>query len=100
MTVDNLHIDLSTIGSTKFNVDGSNFEVEVINSITDYVDFMKDLFDFAQLKDFLKDCKIVVNGMNAGIYFWSLFMSLFLNFFNELYFNEIVVQIEGCLRLH
>ena len=68
MTVDHLHLDLSSIGVTRFSVDGQGFEVEVINSLTDYVDFMKEIFDFTQLKEFLKDFKIVVNGMNAGMF--------------------------------
>ena len=69
LTVENLHVDLSLIGVTKFDVDGRNFEVEVINSITDYVEFMKEIFDFTELKEFLKDVKIVANGMHAGILF-------------------------------
>ena len=67
LTVDGLHIDLSSVGVTKFSVDGTDFEVEVISSLTDYVDLMKEIFDFPQLKEFLKDFKLVVNGMHAGV---------------------------------
>ena len=48
-------------------MDGRDFEVEVISSLTDYVDLMKEIFDFPQLKEFLKDFKLVVNGMHAGV---------------------------------
>lgn len=72
LTVDGLQVDLNSIGTKKFDVDGRCFEVEVISAITDYVDLMKEIFDFNKLKQFVKNVKIVANGMHAGLLFSNM----------------------------
>lgn len=50
-TVINTHqIDLSTIGSKTYGP----LEVEIIDSVIDYVDYMKEIFDFPLIKSFFK----------------------------------------------
>lgn len=47
-----------------FQVEGQEFTVEIINAVDDYVDLMKEIFDF----DLLKRSKlpILINCMNGG----------------------------------
>jgi len=46
--------------------------VEVIDSVTDYVRLMKDIFDFDSLRDLLKGSagrkpfKVLINSLNGG----------------------------------
>ncbi len=49
--VPGLSVDLSTIGITKFE----NFQVEVVDSVSDYVLLMKEIFDFEGLKRFFEN---------------------------------------------
>ena len=65
-----LDVDLNSLGTTNFSIDGAAFEVEVIDPVADYVGLMKEIFEFNLLKEFLKDFKIVANGMNGGILFF------------------------------
>lgn len=57
-------VDLSTIGTKTYG----SLEVEIIHSTTDYVDFMKDIFDFDLIKSFLKqhsDFKILFDALSG-----------------------------------
>lgn len=63
--VKNLTVDLTVLGVNQFNVDGRSFSVEVIDSVDDYVELMKEIFDFPAIRSFLKDFKIIANGMNG-----------------------------------
>ncbi|XP_065070115.1 phosphoglucomutase-1-like [Rhopilema esculentum] len=63
--VENIDVDLSKVGCTKYDLDQRTFEVEIVDSVVDYVAFMKEIFNFPLLKSFLQSFKIVVNGMNG-----------------------------------
>eukprot|EP00112_Aurelia_sp_Birch-Aquarium-sp1_P012146 Seg2553.1 transcript_id=Seg2553.1/GoldUCD/mRNA.D3Y31 product=Phosphoglucomutase-1 protein_id=Seg2553.1/GoldUCD/D3Y31 len=63
--VKGIDIDLNSLGTTTFSLDGATFEVEIIDSVADYVEMMKEIFDFDLLKEFLKNFKIVANGMHG-----------------------------------
>ncbi|KAJ3298904.1 Phosphoglucomutase-2 [Borealophlyctis nickersoniae] len=57
-------IDLSKIGSQKFD----DFEVEVIDPVDDYVALMKEIYDFASIKNFLQSrpsFKVLVDSMHG-----------------------------------
>lgn len=57
-------IDLSSIGSKTYG----NLDVEVIDSTADYVDMLKDIFDFDLIRSFLKehsDFKIVFDALSG-----------------------------------
>jgi phosphoglucomutase len=55
-------VDIDVIGETSFG----NFTVEVINSVSDYVDLMAQLFDFAAIKTLLSSgFKLKFDGMHA-----------------------------------
>lgn len=63
-----LKCDLSKIGEQKYVVDGLDFSVEVVDSVQDYLDLMKEIFDFDALRAFFKSgVKITVNSLNGGI---------------------------------
>ncbi|CAB3230213.1 unnamed protein product [Arctia plantaginis] len=48
--VPEINCDISKIGVSNFDVNGSKFTVEVIDSVNDYVAYMKEIFDFRQIK--------------------------------------------------
>ncbi|KAI5801032.1 putative phosphoglucomutase [Pyronema domesticum] len=57
-------IDLETIGTKTYG----NLEVEIIDSVSDYVEFMKDIFNFDLIKEFLeknKDFKVLFDGLSG-----------------------------------
>ena len=53
-------------------VEGRTFTVEVVDSVKDYVSYMKEIFDFAAIKNLLHGTngqppfRILMNGMNGG----------------------------------
>lgn len=70
-----LKVDIGTIATHKYNIDGAGeFTVQVIDSVQDYSDYMKEIFDFGALKALLSPGagggkpKLVamVNAMSGG----------------------------------
>jgi len=65
-------IDLSQIGSNTYTIDGNRqFTVEVIDSVSDYLQLMKEIFDFDSIKKLLsgKEFKLLLNAMHGGMFF-------------------------------
>lgn len=61
-----LQIDFSRITTYDFD----NFTVEIVDSVNDYVELVKDIFDFDQIKAFFArrpDFKVLFDGMNGGM---------------------------------
>ncbi|KZF22506.1 Phosphoglucomutase, first 3 domain-containing protein [Xylona heveae TC161] len=57
-------IDLSTIGTKTYG----SLEVEIVDSTADYVEMLKDIFDFPLIKSFLdthKDFKVLFDGLHG-----------------------------------
>jgi phosphoglucomutase len=57
-------IDLKTIGVRDYG----SLEIEVIDSTADYVEFMKEIFDFDQIRDFFKthkDFKVLFDALHG-----------------------------------
>nr|CAD7399840.1 unnamed protein product [Timema poppensis] len=69
--VPDLKVDFSKIGKQIFKVDGNPFTVEVIDSVEDYLQLMKEIFDFPTIKNLLKGggakkpFKILINSLNG-----------------------------------
>lgn len=64
---ENFSCDVSKIGEFYFKVDNRDFSVQVIDSVQDYLDLMKHIFDFDALRAFFKSgVKITVNALNGG----------------------------------
>lgn len=55
--VDGLSIDLSTKGVNEYKIGDKLFTVEVIDSVSDYVQLMKEIFDFERLDAFVSGKK-------------------------------------------
>lgn len=80
--VPDLDCDVSGLGLQKFEVDGRSFEVEVIDPTANYVKLMKEIFDFAKLKQLIrgtdkrKPFNILIDSMNAvtGVYVRKIFV--------------------------
>jgi phosphoglucomutase len=78
--VDGVSVDLNKIGSYKFDVAGKPFVVDVIDSVANYVELMKEIFDFGKLKAFVsgsKPLKMRIDGLNGvtGPYVREIFVN-------------------------
>jgi len=63
-----LQCDFHTIGTYEYVVEGNPFTVEVIDPCKDYVELMKTIFDFDQIKTLLVDKKfnILMNSLHGA----------------------------------
>lgn len=81
--VEDLKIDISKIGTNCYEVDGKPFVVEVIDSVENYVNHMKEIFDFGKLHDFVSGkktgtpLKARIDSMNGvtGSYVREIFLN-------------------------
>jgi len=60
-----LNCPINTVGTQSFKVDGKDFTVEVIDQVDDYLDMMKNIFDFDMIKQYLKTNKILLNSLHG-----------------------------------
>jgi phosphoglucomutase len=79
-TVDGISVDLGKIGTNKFVVNGKPFVVDIIDSVSNYVELMKEIFDFGKLKAFVsgsKPLKMRMDGLNGvtGPYITEIFVN-------------------------
>ncbi|XP_055533134.1 phosphoglucomutase [Wyeomyia smithii] len=79
-----LAIDVTKIGVNNYEIGGKPFFVEVIDSVTDYVRLMKEIFDFDKLKDYVsgktrngQPLKMRIDSMNGvtGSYVNEIFVN-------------------------
>ena len=49
-----------------FKVDGKDFVVEIIDQVDDYLEMMKNIFDFDMIKQYLKSNKVLLNSLHGG----------------------------------
>eukprot|EP00092_Neocalanus_flemingeri_P031038 GFUD01033718.1.p1 GENE.GFUD01033718.1~~GFUD01033718.1.p1 ORF type:complete len:563 (-),score=165.78 GFUD01033718.1:500-2188(-) len=63
-----LQCDFNTIGTYEFMIEGNPFTVEVIDPTEDYTELMKTIFDFAQIKQMIKEknFKILINSLHGA----------------------------------
>ncbi|XP_046355510.2 phosphoglucomutase-1-like [Haliotis rufescens] len=70
LTCPALQADISTIGTQTFQVDGATFTVEILDSVADYVTYMKEIFNFESIKTIVAEgavtpLKILINAMHG-----------------------------------
>jgi len=66
--VNDLECDVTKLGNHTYQIDGGRtFEVQVIDSVQDYLELMKDIFNFEALKNYLQTSgvRITVNSLNG-----------------------------------
>uniref|UniRef100_A0A1B0DNJ0 phosphoglucomutase (alpha-D-glucose-1,6-bisphosphate-dependent) n=1 Tax=Phlebotomus papatasi TaxID=29031 RepID=A0A1B0DNJ0_PHLPP len=81
--VEGLQIDLSQITKNSYDISGKPFVVDVVDSVTNYVSLMKEIFDFDKLKSLVtgvssgKPLKMRVDAMNGvtGAYVREIFIN-------------------------
>ncbi|XP_042237724.1 phosphoglucomutase-1-like [Homarus americanus] len=73
--------NISVIGKQEYVVDSRPFTVEVIDSVNDYVEYMKEIFDFGIIKDLIRGAsgtplKVLINAMHGvtGPYVRRIFL--------------------------
>jgi phosphoglucomutase len=66
-TVPEMKFDCATTGLSDFDVDGHKFTLEVVDSVDDYLELMKEIFDFASIRKYLSDPKhrILIDCLNG-----------------------------------
>ena len=60
---------MSVIGKQEWTVDGKIFTVEIVDSVQDYLELMKEVFDFSKLRELLSgdnSLKVLLNAMHGG----------------------------------
>ncbi|XP_066251787.1 phosphoglucomutase [Euwallacea similis] len=73
---------IDILGTSKFNVDGREFTVEIIDSSKDYVALMKEIFDFHKLRALIRGTDkrpafhILLDSMNGvtGVFVRNIFI--------------------------
>lgn len=66
-----ISVDIDKIQIQTLEVDGRSFTVEIIDSVKDYVDLMKEIFDFSSIKKLLlgsqdrTSFEVLINSMNG-----------------------------------
>lgn len=81
--VKTLQVDISKVGSNNFTVNNQPFVVEVIDAVANYVSHMKEIFDFAKLRDYVsgkstgKPLKMRIDSLNGvtGSYVREIFLN-------------------------
>lgn len=69
--IPDIAIDIDKIHNITIQVDGNPFTVEIIDSVDDYVEHMKNIFDFSSIKILLQGSndrpafKVLINAMNG-----------------------------------
>jgi len=65
--------DISKISTQEFSVDGNPFTLQIMDSVQDYMDFMKEIFDFAAIRGFITGSggkpplKVVMNALHGAV---------------------------------
>lgn len=64
---ENIECDIAKLGEHSYQVDDRTFEVKVIDSVQDYLELMKDIFNFEALRNYIKSgaVRITVNSLNG-----------------------------------
>lgn len=64
--VENFECDVSKVGESHFQIGNRDFTVQVIDSVQDYLELMKQIFDFDALRSFFKSgVRITVDALNG-----------------------------------
>jgi len=64
-----LQCDFCTLGEYKYDVDGGQFTVQVIDPVEDYVSLMKSIFDFDMIKRLVGEggkLKVLINSLHGA----------------------------------
>jgi phosphoglucomutase len=64
-----IEYDLDTIGEYECTIEGRQFIVQVIDPVKDYVELMKEIFDFGQIKKLVSaggPLKVLINSMHGA----------------------------------
>lgn len=62
-----LECDITKIGEHEFQIENRDFSIQIIDSVQDYLELMKSIFDFDALRAYFKSgTKITVTSLNGG----------------------------------
>lgn len=78
---ENFNVPLNECQSYSYMImaDGKfrNFHVQVIDSVKDYVEFMKQIFDFEEMRAFIKSGFVIkLDCLSGGMLFFTVFTFL------------------------
>ena len=61
--------NFNEVGTNSFRIgdEERNFTVEVIDPVDDYLEMMKNIFDFGMIRSYLKSYKALLNSLHGGL---------------------------------
>lgn len=72
-TCPDLHVDIATVGSHHFTINGiGEFDVQIVDTTQDYAELMREIFDFNAIKGLLTGSdgrpklNVLVNALHGG----------------------------------
>jgi len=72
-TCPDLHVDISTVGSHHFTINGiGEFDVQIVDTTQDYAELMREIFNFSAIRglvtgaDGQSKLNILVNSLHGG----------------------------------
>ena len=69
--VPDLDVKLDQISVQKFVVNGKDYEVEIIDSVEDYLTLMKELFDFDSIRGLIRGgFRVLFDSLHGGEFFF------------------------------
>ena len=68
-----MNCQIDSVGTQSFKVDGKDFVVEIIDQVDDYLEMMKNIFDFNMIKQYLKSNKVLLNSLHGGMLSFSIY---------------------------
>lgn len=64
-----MNVDIDVLQTTEFSVNNEPFTVQIIDSVDDYVELAKEIFDFPTIKKLLQgNFRVLIDAMNGGRY--------------------------------
>jgi len=65
--------EIHNISSQNYDVEGNQFSLEIIDSVEDYMEFMKEIFDFPAIRSFITGAdgkpplKVIMNALHGAV---------------------------------
>lgn len=63
--VPNFEVDITKIGTKQHKLSTHELEITIVDSVNDYLELMKEIFDFDSIRDWIKNSRITLNAMHG-----------------------------------
>ena len=72
LTCPDLQPEIHVVGTREFDIEGNPFTLQILDPVQDYLEYMKEIFDFPSIRDFLSGAggkpplKVIMNALHGG----------------------------------